>query len=154
MKIEIIKFGKPAFDECAGMVALYQKRLERLSPVSNVVIKVAESDRLQEKSLTQVLNRPDTRNRQRLVCLDERGQAHSTKQIAEILREWRDQPTVDRVTLVVGGPYGVPKPLLDQADLTISFGPATFPSDIAWLLTWEQVYRSFTLILGLPYHHS
>ncbi|RYZ50176.1 MAG: hypothetical protein EOP07_23325 [Proteobacteria bacterium] len=29
-----------------------------------------------------------------------------------------------------------------------------FPSDLAWVMLWEQLYRSSTIIRGTSYHHE
>jgi 23S rRNA (pseudouridine1915-N3)-methyltransferase len=40
------------------------------------------------------------------------------------------------------------------ADLTISFGSATFPHQIVRILLAEQIYRIITILSGHPYHRS
>lgn len=154
MKIEIIKFGKPAFAECRSMTDQYEKRLRKLAPTDNVLLKASEDDRVNAKLLAKVIAPLEKRHRQQLICLDEHGKPFPTMKLADNLRTWRDSPEVDRVTFVVGGPYGLPQQLLEEANSLLSFGPGTFPSDIAWLLTWEQVYRAQTIIHRLPYHHE
>lgn len=154
MKQEIIKFGKPAFAECRKLAEQYELRLKKLAPTDNIVLKASDDERVTTKLLAQVFSKPDKRHRQRLVCLDETGKPWTTNKLADQLRQWRDTPEIDRITFVIGGPYGLPESLAKKADVLLSFGPATFPSDIAWVLTWEQVYRAQTLIHGLPYHHD
>ena len=46
-----------------------------------------------------------------------------------------------RLTLVVGGPLGLHRSLIERADETWSLSPATFPHELVRVLVAEQLYR-------------
>ena len=58
-----------------------------------------------------------------------------------------------KMTFVIGGPYGLTDEVRQQADLVLSLAKGVFPSDLAWVMLWEQLYRASTIIRRTPYHH-
>ncbi|SHJ95952.1 23S rRNA (pseudouridine(1915)-N(3))-methyltransferase RlmH [Tepidibacter formicigenes] len=56
------------------------------------------------------------------------------------------------ITFVIGGSLGLSKEVLDRADFKLSFSKMTFPHQLMRLILLEQVYRSFRIIKGEPYH--
>ena len=56
------------------------------------------------------------------------------------------------VAFVIGGSLGLDKRVLDRADMKLSFSKMTFPHQLMRLILLEQLYRSFRIIKGEPYH--
>lgn len=56
------------------------------------------------------------------------------------------------VTMVIGGSLGLDESILKQADLLLSFSKMTFPHQLMRLILVEQLYRSYRIIKGEPYH--
>jgi 23S rRNA (pseudouridine1915-N3)-methyltransferase len=56
--------------------------------------------------------------------------------------------------ILIGGPDGFSRKRLAawDPDLTWSFGPLTFPHELASVIAAEQIYRAWTLLRGHPYH--
>lgn len=54
--------------------------------------------------------------------------------------------------LIIGGPEGLPQPVIDQADLAWSLSKLTLPHDLAMVVTLEALYRASTINAGHPYH--
>ena len=88
---------------------------------------------------------PDRSHR---VLLDVRGRSYDSEGFARWL-ERRRQAGRD-VCFVVGGPYGS---TLARTDETLSFGPMTFPHQLARVLLLEQLYRAHKILAREPYHH-
>ncbi|MBA5777043.1 23S rRNA (pseudouridine(1915)-N(3))-methyltransferase RlmH [Stappia sp. F7233] len=86
-----------------------------------------------------------------IVALDENGRTFSSEAFAERLDGWRNNGT-PAVAFVVGGPDGHGAAMLSRADLTLAFGPMTWPHQIVRALVAEQVYRALTILTGHPYH--
>ncbi|HUS75300.1 MAG TPA: 23S rRNA (pseudouridine(1915)-N(3))-methyltransferase RlmH [Methanothrix sp.] len=53
---------------------------------------------------------------------------------------------------VIGGPLGLAPEVLERADLLLSFSKMTFPHQMMRVILLEQIYRSFRIMHGEPYH--
>lgn len=56
------------------------------------------------------------------------------------------------VSLLIGGPEGLPEAVRDAADFQWSFSKLTFPHDLAMVILLESLYRASTISAGQPYH--
>ena len=82
------------------------------------------------------------------VLLDSRGRTHDSEAFARWLEE-RRQAGRD-VCFVIGGADGIE---LEPCDARLSFGPMTFPHQLARVMLVEQLYRAHKILAGEPYHH-
>ena len=53
---------------------------------------------------------------------------------------------------IIGGSLGLSQAVLKRADTKISFSRLTFPHQLMRVILLEQIYRSFRIIKGEPYH--
>lgn len=88
-----------------------------------------------------------------VILLDESGELISTPQLASKL-EGLQNASVSRLTLVIGGAYGVTDALKSRADYVWSLSPLVFPHQLVRLLLTEQLYRAYDILAGGRYHHS
>ena len=56
------------------------------------------------------------------------------------------------LTLVIGGPYGLHKSILERADLVWSLSPMTYSHQLVRLVVLEQLYRAYSIRNGTSYH--
>lgn len=91
------------------------------------------------------------RTRPVLVLLDSRGKAFSSEELARWIGRRRDDGT-QHLIFAIGPADGWSEDARRRADLLLSFGPMTFPHELARVLLGEQVYRAFTILAGHPYH--
>jgi 23S rRNA (pseudouridine1915-N3)-methyltransferase len=82
------------------------------------------------------------------VLLDAGGRTYDSVAFARWLED-RRQAGRD-VCFVVGGPFGT---RLERCDERISFGPMTFPHQLARVMLLEQLFRAHKILAGEPYHH-
>ena len=82
------------------------------------------------------------------VLLDAGGRTYDSPAFARWLEERRRGGR--DVCFVVGGPYGT---RLKRCDERLSFGPMTFPHQLARVMLVEQLYRAHKILAGEPYHH-
>lgn len=135
-------------------LAHYLERVRHAVPVEEVVLPEAGRGtadvqaRLEEGRILAAL-RPG----ERVVVLDERGKALTSRGFAERLGAWRDQGVRD-VAFVIGGAFGVTDAVRARADLLLSLSPMTFPHQLVRVLFAEQLYRAFSILKGTPYHHA
>ena len=88
----------------------------------------------------------------KVVALDERGTALSTRTLAEKLKQW--QSDGDDVALLIGGPDGLLPELRNSAHERIRLSDLTLPHALARVLLVEQLYRAWSLNSGHPYHRE
>lgn len=88
-----------------------------------------------------------------LAALDRHGKEMDSEAFARQLGRWRDDSVSD-VAFLIGGANGHAAPLLEKATLVLSFGPMTWPHQLARIMLAEQIYRSQQLLAGHPYHRA
>lgn len=86
--------------------------------------------------------------RAHLVLLDSSGPTYDSVAFARWLED-RRQGGRD-VCFVIGGADGIE---LARCDERLSFGPMTFPHQLARVMLVEQLYRAHKILAGEPYHH-
>ena len=87
------------------------------------------------------------------VVLDEKGKALSSIDFAAKLEGWRDQGRRE-VRFLIGAADGHDGATRDEADLLLSFGPATWPHMMARAMLAEQLYRAISILSNHPYHRD
>jgi 23S rRNA (pseudouridine1915-N3)-methyltransferase len=89
----------------------------------------------------------------RTVVLDEKGTALASEAFAAQLQRWQDDG-VREVRFLIGGADGHEASTRAQADLLLSFGPATWPHMLVRAMLAEQLYRAQSILSFHPYHRS
>lgn len=87
------------------------------------------------------------------VMLDERGSVMPSPEFARRLARWRDGGAQD-LALFIGGADGLDPGLRAGADAALSFGAMVWPHALVRVMLAEQLYRSATILSGLPYHRA
>ena len=87
------------------------------------------------------------------IALDEGGKLMSSREFARDLGRRRDEGAA-ALALVIGGPDGLTRSFCASASLALSFGPMTFPHQLARIMAAEQIYRAVTILSGHPYHRD
>jgi 23S rRNA (pseudouridine1915-N3)-methyltransferase len=85
------------------------------------------------------------------VLLDSRGGPLSSEQFAAWLGRQREGGA-QHLVFATGPADGWTRAARERADLLLSFGPMTFPHELARVMLAEQIYRAFTILAGHPYH--
>ena len=86
-----------------------------------------------------------------LLALDERGQSLPSPAFAAQIGKLIESGTAS-LALVIGGPDGLDDDFRTGARALVSFGAATMPHQLVRVIVAEQLYRSFTILTGHPYH--
>ena len=56
------------------------------------------------------------------------------------------------LAFIIGGSLGLSQEVIQRADFSLSFSDMTFPHQLMRVILVEQIYRSFRIIRGEPYH--
>ncbi|MGE4553896.1 MAG: 23S rRNA (pseudouridine(1915)-N(3))-methyltransferase RlmH [Desulfovibrionaceae bacterium] len=87
------------------------------------------------------------------VVLDERGRDCTSRQFADRLRGWFEDPG-RTPCFVIGGPYGFGDEVRRRAAMLLRLGSMTWPHELARVMLMEQLYRAVSILKGSPYHHD
>ncbi|WP_372656768.1 23S rRNA (pseudouridine(1915)-N(3))-methyltransferase RlmH [Hydrogenophaga sp.] len=88
----------------------------------------------------------------RVVALDERGTALTTKVLAQQLLHWQQEG--DDVALIIGGPDGLEPAFREGAHQRVRLSDLTLPHAMARVLLIEQLYRAWSINANHPYHRE
>ena len=152
MKIQIIKVGKPAHAAYEELAEMFAKRLKPIWKIEEHIVRAAGSERA-GKELQARLGLTDDPH-QAVVVLDERGRDLSSPDLAQFIQSKMDLGHIKSLSFVIGGPYGISEELRQKADFIWRLSKGVFPSDLAWVMVWEQIYRAANILRGTPYHHE
>ncbi len=157
MKLQIIKIGKPAHSAYSELVDVYSKRLRPIWKIDEIILKAQSHQERAGRDIYARIGWNAQGQRQDpqhiVVTLDERGRSLSSPAFARYMQD-RMMESAKTLSIIIGGPYGLNEELRQGSDLVWSLSPAVFPSDMAWLLVWEQLYRVSTIMRGTSYHHD
>lgn len=56
------------------------------------------------------------------------------------------------IVFIIGGSIGLGKEVLKRSDFALSFSKMTFPHQLMRVILLEQIYRSYRIMNGEPYH--
>lgn len=90
------------------------------------------------------------RPQERVIALDVLGRTLSTGDLADTLKAW--QVDGRPAALLIGGPEGLSRAVLERADETWSLSRLTLPHPLVRIVAAEQLYRAWSVLKGHPYH--
>lgn len=152
MPIRILAVGKRHESWVAEGIERYEKRLKRPFDVEWVLLphsaregiaaRQEESERLLER-----IGDPEF-----VLLLDERGKQLDSPAFSHLILAPIE--AAKKVTIIIGGAYGVDERLHTRADFVLSLSPLVFPHQLVRLILAEQLYRAQEIAASRPYHHS
>jgi 23S rRNA (pseudouridine1915-N3)-methyltransferase len=142
MKLHLVAVGKPKLAYATAGWDEYLGRLQRLHTVriTQLADKYANDARKVQEATSGTI----------VVVLEIHGTQFSSEQLAVFLKA--RELEAREISLVIGGPDGLPHAIRESADYQWSLGPLTLPHDLAMVVTLEALYRASTINAGLPYH--
>lgn len=156
MKAVLIAVGERAPDWVAAGFSEYQKRLSHWLPMA--LVEIAPGIRGKGRDAARATSDEGVRviaalpKQSHVVCLDGRGKAYSSEQLAQRMEAWR-QGGRD-ISFLIGGPEGHAPDVLSAAHESWSLGPMTLPHMLVRLVVAEQLYRAASLLANHPYHRA
>ncbi len=110
-------------------------------PAEEEAVKIAEGEEILSRVNKDMF----------VVSLEIRGKRMSSETLAEKLRNLALEGRSE-IAFVIGGSLGLSEAVSRRADLKLSFSDMTFPHQMMRVILLEQIYRSFRIIRGEPYH--
>ncbi len=158
MKITIAAVGKVKERFYTDAIAEYSKRLGRYCRLE--MIQVADEktpDRAGEALTRQIKDREGERILAQIregayvVALAIEGRMLDSVELASRIGSL-GTGGCSQIVFVIGGSLGLSEAVLRRADLKLSFSRMTFPHQLMRVILLEQIYRSFRILAGEPYH--
>ena len=133
----------------------YAKRMPREYGLALIEVKPEPRDR--GKSIEQMLAAETVRIRaacadDRIVALDERGKAWTTRDVASKLEQWRADNA--SVAFVIGSADGLDEAFKRSAADRLAVSAMTLPHGLVRVILAEQLYRAASVVAGHPYHRD
>lgn len=158
MKIKIVTVGKLKEKYLKDGIAEYSKRLSRFANLEMIELADEKTpDRASDSENQKILELEGTRilskigDRDFVIVLAIEGKTLSSEEFSKQL-EQAPINGFSTLTFIIGGSLGLSPQVKKRANLSISFGRLTLPHQLMRLVLVEQIYRSFTIQQGSPYH--
>ena len=158
MNIRVICIGKLKEKYWTEAVAEYSKRLTPYCNLEIVELKEsrlrqnagpAEEDEVKINEGREILEKIASSDH--VITLEIKGKRLSSEKLADKLAELALSGKTD-IDFVIGGSLGLSSEVSRRADYKLSFSDMTFPHQMMRVILLEQIYRSFKIQRGEPYH--
>ena len=158
MKITVLAVGKIKERFYTDAVSEYAKRLSRYCRLE--IVEVADEKtpdgageamerKIKEKEGERLLSH--IKDNMYVIALAIEGKARSSEELSGRLDNLGLQGNSD-IAFVIGGSLGLSEAVLKRADEALSFSRMTYPHQLMRVILLEQIYRSFKIQHGEPYH--
>jgi 23S rRNA (pseudouridine1915-N3)-methyltransferase len=157
MKITLLVVGRTVDKNIIAGIDEYTRRVQHFTQFSMDIIPELKNARklseAQQKELEGEEILKNISSGDHVVLLDEGGKEFRSTEFAAWI-EHKQNISTKRLVFVVGGPYGFSQKVYAAANEKLSLSRMTFSHQMIRLLFVEQLYRAYTIINNLPYHHE
>ena len=158
MHITILCVGKIKEKFFIGAVDEYKKRLSRYCKLD--IVEVADEktpdgaseiveEQIRIKEGERILK--NIKEDGYVITLEIKGEMLDSTQFASKIEQLGIRG-VSHLQFIIGGSLGLSKEVMARADYRLSFSKMTFPHQLMRVILLEQIYRSYRIIKGEPYH--
>ena len=158
MKITVIAVGKIKEKYLKDAIAEYSKRLSKYCKLE--IVEVADEktpdnasevveDAIRSKEAERILKY--VKDDAFVITLEINGKQLSSEELADKIDKLGIQGT-SHIIFIIGGSIGLGQEVLQKSNYALSFSKMTFPHQLMRVVLLEQIYRSYRIINGEPYH--
>ena len=158
MKITVITVGKIKEKYLKDAIDEYSKRLSKYCKLE--IVEVADEktpdnasevveDAIRSKEAERILKY--VKDDAFVITLEINGKQLSSEELAERIEKLGVQGT-SHIIFIIGGSIGLGQEVLQKSNYALSFSKMTFPHQLMRVILLEQIYRSYRIINGEPYH--
>ena len=158
MKITLLTVGKIKEKYLKDAIAEYSKRLSKYCKLE--IIEVAD-EKTPDNASEVVENVIRDKEGERLlkyvkddafvITLEIKGKMMTSEELAEKI-DTLGIRGVSHIMFIIGGSIGLGEDVIKRSDFALSFSKMTFPHQLMRVILLEQIYRSYRIIGGEPYH--
>ncbi|MBS4534487.1 23S rRNA (pseudouridine(1915)-N(3))-methyltransferase RlmH [Clostridium sp. D2Q-14] len=158
MNITIISVGKIKEKYINGGIKEFTKRLSGYCNLKIIEVKdestkedMSETEKniLKDKEGERILCKIPSDSYMISLCIE--GRQLSSEELSKNI----DKLTLmgkSKIIFIIGGSVGLSNKVIKRSDMKLSFSKMTFPHQLMRLILLEQIYRSFRISRGEPYH--
>lgn len=158
MKITLITVGKIKEKYLKDAIAEYSKRLSKYCKLE--ILEVADektpdnASEIVEESIRQKEGERILRlikDDAYVITLEIGGKMLDSVELSQKIENLGIQG-ISHIVFVIGGSIGLSKEACKRSNYALSFSKMTFPHQLMRVILLEQVYRSYRIMSGEPYH--
>ena len=158
MKITLVTVGKIKERYFEDAIKEYSKRLSRYCKLEVIQVQdektpdgasEAVDRQIREKEGQRILS--NIKDGAYVIALAIEGNMLSSEELASKIQKLGVDGT-SQIVFVIGGSLGLSGEVMKRADYALSFSRMTFPHQLMRVVLLEQIYRSYRIIEGAPYH--
>ena len=158
MKITLITVGKIKEKYLKDAIAEYSKRLSRYCKLDIIEVTDEKTPDHASESVEYAIRSKEAERIQKyikedayIITLEIGGKQLASEELAEKIDKLGIQG-VSHIIFIIGGSIGLGREVLSRSDYALSFSKMTFPHQLMRVILLEQIYRSYRIINGEPYH--
>ena len=158
MKITILCVGKIKEKYFSDAIAEYAKRLSRYCKLE--IVEVADEktpDRASQTEIDQIKAKEGDRLLKYVkddafkIVLAIQGSRMTSEKFSAYIEQLGVRG-VSHIMFIIGGSIGLGEEVMKRSDFALSFSKMTFPHQLMRVILLEQIYRSYRINSGEPYH--
>lgn len=157
MKILLIVVGKTDQQWLTEGISQYTERLSHFAQFEMQVIPDIKNTKNMDQNTQKVREGELILNLLQpsddIWLLDDKGREMTSPETAQWLQKRMAQST-KRLVFIIGGPYGFSPDVYSRVPGRLSLSRLTFSHQMVRLIFVEQLYRAFSILNNLPYHHE
>ncbi len=155
IKIRIIVVDRTRSSFLAEGEAFYLKRLHNYAQVEWIEVKPVKMTKGRpEQEILNLEGQALVRKRglkDYLIALDRSGRQYASEEFASRLEKVALNAS-GGITFMIGGPLGLGRDALAEADEILSLSKFTLTHEMSRVVLLEQIYRALTILKGENYH--
>lgn len=158
MKITLITVGKIKEKYLRDAITEYTKRLSRYCKLEILEVTDEKTPEDASDALEKSIREKEGKRILKLIkedayvfTLEISGRMMDSIEFADRIERLGIRG-VSHIIFIIGGSIGLSEDVCTRSDYALSFSKMTFPHQLMRVILLEQIYRSFRIIQGEPYH--
>ncbi|MES2768485.1 MAG: 23S rRNA (pseudouridine(1915)-N(3))-methyltransferase RlmH [Bdellovibrionota bacterium] len=156
MKVIFLYIESQKEDWALEAQSLYTEKIKRFSEFEIIKIKspsIARDNKAHkiEEESKMILGK--LKSDDYFILFDEEGKIFDSIAFAQNFKKIQES-NPKRIVFLIGGAFGVSTEVKARANQKLSLSKMVMNHHVALTMALEQIYRTFTILKGIPYHNS
>jgi len=156
MKIVFLYLESQKEDWALEAQSLYTEKIKRFSEFEIIKIKspsIARDNKTHKVEEESKLVLSKLKSDDYLLLFDENGKLFDSIEFAQNFKRVQEA-NPKRIVFLIGGAFGVSEEIKKRANQKLSLSKMVMNHHVALSVALEQIYRTLTILKGIPYHNS